>query len=336
MGTAIDFNKPLPTLKDILFDVEMGSVFYEDPYSSKDTTPKKMCAKNHQAVVNQKTGEIISIVGNNYKLISNREALEIGKNLFRELYPKEDPNALFPFKVVAPKTMGSAHIDLIHRDVNFSVFEQADWLPFIRTTNSYNRSFALTYEIGFVRSLCSNGALFNKKSLKLKYYHSKDDQIDIQNSVLHIKATTELFKEQCGRLREFDFPRELMVPLVFKSLNVNLDVPNYNQINQKIKQLQTLIDVTNEITPTYFGSMGDNAYAAFNVLTDLVSHQDVHHCLPGYYLHVRSYYAKPTFWMGNFTQAIKDQNFKITSYFRNTISKLNNLKEQINFEWELN
>jgi len=62
---------------------------------------------NYQAIVNQSDGQIISIVGKNYQLISNEEAFEKGKEILTQLYPFVKPNELIPFKVVAPNSKAS-------------------------------------------------------------------------------------------------------------------------------------------------------------------------------------------------------------------------------------
>lgn len=336
MSTEINFDMPLPTIDDVLFDVELHNVYSEYRLPDKTISHGLSHTAKYKAVVNQKTGEIISVVGSNYKLISNKSALEIGKHLFKKLYPNVDPNALIPFKVVAPKTMGSAHIDLIHKDVNFDVWEQDQWLPFIRTTNSYNRTYALSFEIGFVRKLCSNGVLFNKKSLELKYYHSKENKFEIQNDVSKIIATTKLFTDQCAKLALCKFPKEMIVPLIFQALNVNLELPGESQIIQKLKNLNNLVTTIRDLTDLYFGAIGDNTYAVLNVMTDLISHQDLLKCLPGYYLHVRSYYTKPTAWMDDFSNKMDANGFAFDKYLSKTIVSLNNFNEKTKFEWSMN
>ena len=251
-------------------------------------------------MVNSTSGKVISIVSKDYKLIPNIEAIKLGKELFLQLFPGVDIDALIPFKVLAPKTLNSVHIDMIHKDVNFNVSEQEQWLPFMRISNSYNRTVALSYEIGFVRALCSNGVLFKKNTLQLKYYHTKDNRINVQNDASQIGGAINYFKDQCRKLSDIKFPKEIMVPLVFDILHINLKIPDEGIDKQKWRRLNKLIKTTHELTNLYFGTIGDNAYAAFNVLSDLVSHEDVNHCLPAYHLHVRSYFTKPNSWAEQF------------------------------------
>ena len=335
MNNPIDFKSPSDKLQDILFKVKLQQV-YSDFRFPATLFNLPVGTPNYRAIVNQSDGQIISIVGKNYQLISNEEALEKGKEIFTQLYPFVKPNELIPFKVVTPNSKASVHIDLIHESVDFKVFEQETWLPFLRTTNSYNRSVALSYEIGFVRKLCSNGVLFNKRSIKLKYIHNKGNRVDVVSAANQIKTTSDLFAGQCKILRDSAMPKELMFALVCHVLNINLELPEEKQIKKKINSLQNLIELTKILTTRYTNEVGLNAYAAFNMLTDLVSHQDQYKNLTGFYFNVRSFYAKPTDWMYDFSNQTKVKGFEYPNYLKETIDSLERIKQHTEFEWELN
>jgi hypothetical protein len=335
MNNPIDFKSPSDKLQDILFKVKLQKV-YSDFRFPETLFNLPVGTDNYRAIVNQSDGQIISIVGKNYQLISNEEALEKGKEIFTQLYPFVKPSELIPFKVVAPNSKASVHIDLIHESVDFKVFEQETWLPFLRTTNSYNRSVALSFEIGFVRKLCSNGVLFNKQSIKLKYLHNKGNRVDVVSAANQIKTTSDLFAGQCESLKDFAIPKELMFALVCQILNINLELPKDTQMKKKINSLENLIELTKILTARYTNELGSNAYAAFNVVTDLVSHQDQYKNLTGYYFNVHSYFAKPTDWMDEFSDSIKKGTLVYTEYLKDTIDRLERIKEQTDFEWELN
>ena len=335
MKNEIDFKSPTHNLQDILFKVKLQDV-YSDFRFPATLFPLPIGTPDFRAVVNQSSGQIISIVSKNYQLISNEEAIEKGKQIFTQLYPWVKTDELIPYKVVAPNSKASAHIDLIHEKVDFKVWEQESWLPFLRTTNSYNRSVALSFEIGFVRKLCSNGVLFNKDSIKLKYLHNKGNTVDVINAANQIKTTSNLFAGQCLSLKEYDIPKELMFALVCQVLNINLVLPEEKQIRKKINSLENLIELTKILTTRYTKEVGSNAYAAFNVLTDLVSHQDQYKNLTGYYFNVRSFYAKPTDWMDDFSSHTQKDNFIYEDYLKKTIESLDRIKKNTKFEWELN
>ncbi|MEI6140102.1 MAG: DUF932 domain-containing protein [Mariniphaga sp.] len=335
MSNEIDYAHPTNKLEEVLFDVKLQSIYSDFP-PPKDLFSKQVYAPNHKAVVNQSTGEILSVVGNNYKLITNKEALEMGKSLFAHLYPDVNPQEFIPYKVVGPMSKASVHIDLIHKDVNFNVWEQETWLPFLRTTNSYNRAYALGFEIGFVRKLCSNGVLFNKKTMKLKYVHDRKNKFEWMNDLALINSTAEIFKSQSQKLRDYEIEKILLVPLVFQVLNINLELPEEKSVTKKLNNLENLIRKIGQLTDIYFKLTGANAYSALNVMTDLVSHQNDYKNLMGYYFNVRSFYTKPSDWMLDFAQKIDQKPVNMVEYLKNTIIKLEDIKEKTDLDWVLN
>ena len=131
-------------------------------------------------------------------------------------------------------------------------------------------------------------------------------------------------------------PKELMFALVCHVLNINLELPEEKQIKKKINSLQNLIELTKILTTRYTNEVGLNAYAAFNMLTDLVSHQDQYKNLTGFYFNVRSFYAKPTDWMYDFSNQTKVKGFEYPNYLKETIDSLERIKQHTEFEWELN
>lgn len=335
MKNEIDYALRSKKLDEVLFDVELQNI-YSEFRRPGTVTNQLITTKRHHAIVNQSNGEIISVAGNNYMLISNQKAITMGKQIFAQLFPQVETCDLIPYKIVVPKSKASVHIDLIHKDINFSVCEGEIWLPFLRITNSYNRSYALSFEVGFVRKLCSNGLLLNKEIMKLKYHHNMNNRMNIQNDAAKIKSVSTIFIEQCNLLKNYGFYPELIVPLVFQVLNINLELPKAPQIMKKVTYLKDFIELIKVLSTRYFNELGCNAYAAFNVITDLVSHQDEYKNLPGYYLSVRSYYSKPSGWMDDFSKRISYIDFEFPEYLKKTIDSLEGIKEQTKLEWELN
>ena len=172
--------------------------------------------------------------------------------------------------------------------------------------------------------------------MKLKYRHSKANNLEILNDKSQIKATSDIFIKQCNRLRKYEIPKELMIPLVFQALKINLDLPDKRQIDRKLKYLNNLIEVIKALTTRYFGELGPNAYAAFNVMTELVSHQDRYKNLTGFNYNIHSFYTKPTDWMDDFSKKCSAGRFIFKDYLGKTIESLEGIKKQTQFEWMLN
>lgn len=332
MSNPIDYQSPTHQINDVLFDVSLQEV-YCNTQRANSIFKQPVTTPRYKAVINKQNGQIVSVVGNSYRLIPNKDALAMGMELFRGLYPYVKVDDLIPYKVVAPASKASVHIDLIHRDVNFKVWEQEYWLPFLRVTNSYNRTYALAFEIGFVRKLCSNGMLFNKKSTKIKYVHSTTKGLNLQSEVSKIGEVSQQFINQCKRLHEFVIPREMMFALVCHMLRLNL---KSSESKTKFMNLESLFDLTNTLTTKYSIGSQVNAYTALNVATDIVSHQHEYKNLNGYYLNVRSFYARPADWMEEFATQIQNRDFTLDAYLEPTVKALNELKNGIGVQWRMN
>ena len=97
MNNAIDFKSPTHTLQDVLFKVKLQEV-YSDFRFPATLFSLPVGTPDYRAVVNQSNGQIISIVGKNYQLISNEEAIAMGKQIFTQLYPWVKANELIPLQ----------------------------------------------------------------------------------------------------------------------------------------------------------------------------------------------------------------------------------------------
>jgi hypothetical protein len=330
--TQIDFNKPVSRINDVLFDVQLQKLIAVPPSSNSKTNSGTELPR-YKLVCNKESGQIISIVSNNYRLIPNKEALKMGIDVFKQLFPFVNDNELIPFRVVAPKSLASVHIDLIHKDVNFNVWEQETWLPFIRITNSYNRAYALSFEVGFVKELCSNGVLFNKKTMKLKYTHDKNREIRLINDVREILKISNLFGQQCHRLLDYNLSPKDIFPLVCHILKINLQVPDKKKVISKAMNLEKLNRIVLEQISAYEKINGLNAYTIFNVATDIVSHNDKYKVIPGYYFNVRSFFTRPTDWMEDFSGKIAQSDFSLDKYLEPTMNKLTEFSKETGFRY---
>jgi hypothetical protein len=335
MNNPIDFKKTAQNLNDVLFDVDLNDVY---SYFNLPGTqnPEPVYAPYHKAIVNKQNGHIVSIVGKNYRLISNKEAFEMGKNLFCRLYPFVKVNELLPYNVITPAFKASAHIDLIHESVNFMVLEQEDWLPFLRISNSYNRSCALSFEIGFVRKLCSNGVMYNKQSTKLKYVHTNSTNMNLLTDAKKINEVQTIFINQCKQLSNYKLDHKLMFALICHILKINLDLLDNKQLNNKLIQLESLYNLVTKLTNLYRVNSDVNGYTVLNVVSDVVSHQNEYKNLAGFHFNVRSFYARPTDWMEEFAGSIKKENFDLQNYLEPTTKVLSDIEKEVGFKWKLN
>lgn len=335
MYSPINYETPDKKLDEVLYEVAIQPV-YSEINRQHPLFKEPISTKNYLAVINQRDGTIVSIVGKNYRLIHNKEALDMGKHLFKLLYPLIKTDDLIPFKVISPQSLGSVQIDLIHKDVNFRVWEQETWLPFMRIFNSYNRVHALSFEIGFVRELCSNGMLFKKRTMIINYPHTKQQKINLESNAEQITSTQEIFRDHCRQLFNVMIPAGQMFPLVCHMMNLNLDIQEMRNPLQSLNRLERMVETVNLLTERYCGQNIFSGYDALNVLTDLVSHQDEYRNLAGYHLNTRSYYQKPSVLIDTLIELHQSGKPDIIELLAPTNKKLTDLQAHLGVKWNFN
>jgi hypothetical protein len=329
MSREIDYRPANKQLDEVLFNVAEKEVFVEllEEENIFDAKSKHKKVDGYKALFNNKKKEVLSIVSRNYKVVSNIEALEIGKEAFKTLFPSIDTNDLIPFKVIATKKLTTCHIDLIHKEVKLHKWDQDTWLPFIRVSNSFNRSIALTLEFGFVRTLCSNGCVFNKDTVKVKYNHTNDlKSFNIHADVSKLKKHEIEFANYLNELNRFHVNKKYAIPLVLKALNMNFGVI---QPSDNLKELREYSrykkakGTIGSITDKYYDELEPTAYAILNIITDIVSHNADYGIIPFYQANVNRYYNKSGEWTKDFVSAIQKKGFKMENYLGDFTKYLN-------------
>ncbi|MBL7764609.1 MAG: DUF932 domain-containing protein [Chitinophagaceae bacterium] len=319
INREIDYESANAKLQDVLFKVEKEPVYVElIPIEStlfNHSTPEKILINEYNAIVNKSNNDILSVVSRNYNLITNQKALELGKEAFTKLF---NVNAdMKVYKVITSSRKTFCHIDLIHENVNLKVWEQDAWFPFIRVTNSYNRTYALAFELGFVRKLCLNGVIFNKKTIKVKYSHTGNiDLFQINADISQLESAKADFINHMLNLKRFYINESLYFPLLCKVLDIKKPIKNENDFSYEPRQkmYNDLNAQTISLTSEYIKQEGSNAYAFFNVITDLVSHQDEYKSIAGFNLNPTKYFLKPAIWVEEFVEKAEKRDFKIEEY----------------------
>ncbi len=251
-------------LKKLLFRVDLKNVYYEDLNSVNNVK----FIPNYKALVNLENNELLSVVTNNYHLISNEQALNMGKEAVKKLFGESDFSSedLVIFSIWHNKKLTACSIDLIYKTVDFKDFKQATWLPFVRIVNSYNKQYKLQYVIGFVRSICTNKVIFEGKTITLSYAHSKGF---VPNDILvsqveFVKQKSE-FLVYLENFNKYNVKSEFVIRHVYKALGFkSSDIRDINLKNSFEDKIEGMWD--------YYSKDDNNtAYALFNVVTDMVS-----------------------------------------------------------------
>ena len=317
LSSQINATETNDHFENLLFDVQFVKLkldhhddLFVEGLNNKPVT-------DYRAVVNLENQEVLSVVSQNYDLIPNRTAFKEGKRLFRELTGIQR-DGLLPFKVVASKRRTFCHVDFVNQNYNPIKFRQDTWLPFLRVTNSYNKTYLLRYQIGFVRALCSNGMIFDEESIVLKKAHVKNNgDFDIEAEVRsdRFRELRNNFINSLDGLYKYNVPREYLIALTYKILSIKFQVKNsikdfrIKAIEQK-KQFEAKV---NELADLYYAELDSTAYAVLNVLTDLLSHQE-YDVIPNYAGRESGLQKKIYEWARDFPNEISKKSFLWDEY----------------------
>ncbi len=113
--------------------------------------------RRHWAVVADDRREVFAIVTEDYRLVSNLRAYELGRRAFALVFGDQATKRLQLFNVNMPMTRSWVNLDLTAGGLDLAPLDEDRWLPFLRVTNSYNRSRALGFTVGVCRWICTNG-----------------------------------------------------------------------------------------------------------------------------------------------------------------------------------
>ena len=260
---------------------------------------------------------IFSLVSNNYSLITNSEALELGKNIFKEFFPSIDGSKFEIFNINYPNTRSFCHIDIINDCYSFNIWEKEVFIPFIRITNSYNKTRSLKFEIGFSRKVCDNGVIFEKETVELNYAHYKKsvsgilENIKAENQYDKLKKLEDEFSTFMKSLKELKINKEYYTPLTAKIFQLKFDIKSESRkIREKeSKKMNQFVDYCEILSKNYISEIGENAYSLFNVATAFANNRDF---VKSY--RYNDYQIKAGTWLKTFTK--RDQGESLEDYLK--------------------
>lgn len=259
---------------DLFFPVRAVPVFAE---IRRGSNLQMEPIPGQRAIVNCATDQVISVVSENYRVVTNREALEYAHLCCRAAFPEGANQDWRVLEAYAPSTMGSCCIDLVHpgSTLEFSgpVFRGKPdaFGPFVRVTNSYNRSRALRFEIGFFRKVCSNGMILPQSSVRFGFNHNTrkiSERVRFEVNKDNFKQLRERFQEFLAPLWGCEIPLELFVPATLAVLRINKPEP---LAKRQEEPWERLADSLASISEQYSSDLGENGYALLNVITDVAS-----------------------------------------------------------------
>lgn len=321
-------------LASVLFEVEQRPIYikysqppsptlFDDPDGRK---PFFSEVDRFQAVVDVERDYVFSVVANGYKLISNEEAVALGKECFKSVFSRTTSDGMEVFNITMPKTRSFCHIDFVHKESDFKPWENDKWSPFLRVTNSYNRTKLLRFDLGFCRWICENGMIFGNKSITFRYTHTHGaiEKVEFKTSFGELKKLETEFIENLRNLKRFNVPEKQMLPMVCKAFDLKVNADDLSK-PKRAEQLREFRNHVNYLTAKYYAEMDSTAYAALNIITDFATRP-------------KSFISQETMvdilqkrsgaWMDDFIKEIDDKKFDFDIYlaeYKETAGILNSL-----------
>ncbi len=264
--------------EQLLFPVRSVPVYAELNQNDEAT---RIRIPGQRAIVDSRDGHVFSVVSENYQLVTNRDALNYAYQCCEAAFPDIPSGAWRVSAADAPSTGSHCYIDLTEATsgIDFrakSPDERPDMYgPFVRVTNSYNRTRALGISIGFMRKVCSNGMIIPQSSIRLIYYHNSGDigarirtRID-SGAFANLK---EEFLAYLKPLRECNIPMHLQTRIALLALRIVEPEPEPESSKNRARLAwERLNDSVDRLREKYVDDLGSNAYALMNVVTDMAT-----------------------------------------------------------------
>lgn len=267
----------LTNINDVLFPVDEHPVFAS---ITERGAERKLAVPNKKALVNRNKNRVLGIVSRGYRMVSNQEALDFAYKCCRAVFPETLPGEWGVNAVDAPSTAGYCNIDLVHNstalDFSFVPANQRPEIfgPFIRVTNSFNGLRALGFDIGFYRKICKNGLIVPDTIIRFKFTHERrviGESIDFEIAQERLAKFKTAFTDSLTGLRNCVLPYLQFEPLICDVLLLRPLEP-IKPDSREEADWQTLRAHLAEMCARYAGELGENAYAAFNAITEFASH----------------------------------------------------------------
>jgi hypothetical protein len=263
-------------LDDLLFDVAERPLFVAAAGRGSDALLK---VPDHRAIVSVKDQRILGVVGSDYRLVTHARALEWGRECCVEAFPGTAPDDWTVESADGPSTGSYCRIDLHHVSANLDFIcspltdLQDAFGPFLRITNSYNRQRALRFDVGILRKVCMNGMILSDTLISLWIPHQKGrlkdgPKFQIDHALLGRRLTD--FDSGLKTLARHRIQSAQVAALTFAIMK--LRPPKDDCDESRRRDWAQLVAHVSALVARYTGEVGENAYALFNVLTDLATH----------------------------------------------------------------
>jgi len=256
-----------------LFGIEEAPVMVA---VTRDGGIKHIRAPHKKALIASDTGNILGIVGDSYRVFTNQQSIDLCQQFCRDAFPDTTPSEWIFEIGHGPKTRSWAAMDIRHRSHTMNLMgiqggPSDTYTPFARITNSYNGSRALRIDVGFMRHHCENGVIFEQEAATVSVPHTREGihSIKMASPFSGMAALCDKFRDTLNGVRAVGVTRDearSLVRLVIGWPRLSKDPKPTERTDQESldADLESRLD-------GYFHELGENAYAAFNTMTDIAA-----------------------------------------------------------------
>ncbi len=281
---------------DLFFPVTTQPIFTHCPRDGQKPATK---IKDKKAVINDRTGEVLGIVGKDYSLITNEEARHYARVCARQVFRETKEDEWELLAVDAPPSARYCHLDLVHNtaklDFAYLMVGTREGVPdtygpFVRVTNSYNGRRALRFTIGCYRKTCSNGLTARRNIISFSFAHARKDigtRIAFKVDHDRVRAMQQEFRSAFRILQKYRIDkgdgRRLVhaILAIRKPKDLMRKRPAGAGTHRRAawRDWLCLEDHVEQLYQGYSLHLGDNAYSALQAATDLASRPLDNACL---------------------------------------------------------
>jgi hypothetical protein len=316
-----------PHRRDWFFPIEEAPVFTTVTRNGKALDVR---VPHKKALIAADSGDIVGIVGAGYKVFTNQQAVTLCHKFCLEAFPDTTPAEWTFVEGHGPGTRSWAAMDIHHRAHAMNLWGNDGgaseiFTPFVRITNSYNGSRALRIDVGFLREHCSNGVIFEQEAATLTVPHTRQGihSLKVARLFAGMASLSEEFRKTLSSVRSVGITPEQGRMLVRQ-------VTGWPQFPEKPspwehgEQAKLDADLESRLSG-YFRELGENAYAAFNTMTDIASRPPQS---PRFRRDRPTLERRAGIWLRDFKNAAERAGFSVASHL-DSLSKTSAVSEVI-------
>lgn len=217
---------------EIFFPVELCRLYWESPIEKDMFGNLQTPCDDFMAVVDMERKYVFSTVTKDYRLILNKDASDLGFDLFTHLFHLSDNRLCYATRYCTTLKRSEFEIDIV-RDFDVKLpFANDGWRPMVKVVNSYNKHRKLSFNIGYCRvnkeGLSKGAFLIPGLSVELNSAH--DEPIRMvrrhmfklleENPNMEMLNIEKQFQEKMQRLKELKVTEKGMLPLFCKIYDI--------------------------------------------------------------------------------------------------------------------